>query len=52
MSVEVEKRGPITVVTIDRPDARNAVDRDTAQKLADVRWLRLSFRQMLLREGR
>lgn len=36
MSVEVEKRGPITIVSIDRPDARNAVDRETAQMLADA----------------
>ncbi|MEQ6901333.1 crotonase/enoyl-CoA hydratase family protein [Nocardioides sp. YIM 152588] len=26
MAVEVEKRGPVTVVTLDRPEVRNAVD--------------------------
>lgn len=30
-----ERRGPVAVVTIDRPQARNAVDRDTAERLAD-----------------
>lgn len=30
------ERGPIWVVTIDRPQVRNAVDRDTAQALADA----------------
>ncbi len=34
MTVTVETRGSITVVTIDRPEARNAVDRPTAQRLA------------------
>jgi enoyl-CoA hydratase len=34
VSVRVEQRGPVTVVTIDRPDARNAVDRPTADALA------------------
>ena len=32
--IRVEKRGPVTTVLIDRPDVRNAVDRDTAQALA------------------
>ena len=36
MTVHVERRGSITIVTIDRPDARNAVDRPTAQRLADA----------------
>jgi enoyl-CoA hydratase len=36
MPVFVEKTGPVTVVTIDRPGVRNAVDRDTAEKLADA----------------
>lgn len=35
MSVRVEP-GRITVVTLDRPHRRNAVDRDTAQALADA----------------
>ena len=34
--VRVEHDGPITIVTIDRPDARNAVDRPTAHLLADA----------------
>lgn len=33
MSVQVERRGPVTIVTIDRPDVRNAVDTPTAQAL-------------------
>jgi enoyl-CoA hydratase len=35
-TVIVEHDGPVTVVTIDRPDARNAVDRPTAAALADA----------------
>lgn len=31
--VSVERRGPVTVVTIDRPHARNAVDGETAEAL-------------------
>ena len=34
--VAVEHDGPITIVTIDRPHARNAVDRPTAALLADA----------------
>ncbi|HET6591922.1 MAG TPA: crotonase/enoyl-CoA hydratase family protein [Xanthomonadales bacterium] len=34
MSVRVETRGGITTVTIDRPQVRNAVDRETARELA------------------
>jgi len=34
--VIVEHDGPVTIVTIDRPHARNAVDRPTAQLLADA----------------
>ena len=33
MPVRVEKDGPITTVIIDRPDARNAVDPETADAL-------------------
>lgn len=33
MSVEMERLGSVTVITIDRPHARNAVDRDTADAL-------------------
>ncbi|MEW2500731.1 MULTISPECIES: crotonase/enoyl-CoA hydratase family protein [unclassified Amycolatopsis] len=36
MTVLVEKRGPVTIVTIDRPERRNAVDRATASALADA----------------
>jgi enoyl-CoA hydratase len=35
-TVRVEHDGPITIVTIDRPHARNAVDRPTAARLADA----------------
>ena len=34
MSVRVEKQGVVTTVILDRPDRRNAVDRDTAEALA------------------
>jgi enoyl-CoA hydratase/carnithine racemase len=33
MSVRVEKSGPVTTVILHRPEARNAVDRDTAEAL-------------------
>jgi len=36
MSVVVDHDGPVTLVTIDRPDVRNAVDRATAEALADA----------------
>jgi len=36
MSVTSEPRGPITLIGINRPEARNAVDRPTAEKLADA----------------
>jgi enoyl-CoA hydratase len=36
MGVRVERSGPVVTVAIDRPDARNAVDRDTADALADA----------------
>lgn len=35
-SVLVERRAPLVVVTINRPQARNAVDGPTAQQLADA----------------
>src|SRR5262245_47791962 len=35
-TVAVERDGPVTVVTIDRPDVRNAVDGPTAAQLADA----------------
>ena len=36
MSVRSEQRGPVTTVVLDRPAARNAVDRDTAAALAEA----------------
>jgi enoyl-CoA hydratase len=36
MSVHVDTDGPVTTVTIDRPEARNAVDRDTAGALVEA----------------
>jgi enoyl-CoA hydratase len=36
MSVHYETDGPVAVVTIDRPDVANAVDRPTAAELADA----------------
>ena len=35
-SVEIERQGAITTVVLSRPDVRNAIDRDTAQALADA----------------
>lgn len=36
MHVSVDKNGPVTTVILNRPDARNAVDRPTADELADA----------------
>ncbi|MBU8897726.1 crotonase/enoyl-CoA hydratase family protein [Corallococcus sp. H22C18031201] len=36
MSVRVEKQGPVTTVILERPEVRNAVDRDTAHALAEA----------------
>jgi enoyl-CoA hydratase len=36
MSVRVERKGPVTTVLLSRPEARNAVDRQTALELADA----------------
>lgn len=36
MSVLVERRGAVTIVSLDRPEARNAVDPDTARRLRDA----------------
>jgi enoyl-CoA hydratase len=33
-SVRVERKGPVTTVILNRPEARNAVDRPTAYALA------------------
>jgi len=35
-AVRVEKQGPVTTVILHRPEVRNAVDRPTAQALADA----------------
>jgi enoyl-CoA hydratase len=36
MSVRVDRTGAVTTVILSRPEVRNAVDRDTAQHLADA----------------
>jgi enoyl-CoA hydratase len=36
VTVHVEAAGPVTTLVIDRPEARNAVDRVTADALADA----------------
>ena len=36
MTVRIERRGAVTTVIIDRPATRNAIDRATAQALADA----------------
>lgn len=36
MSVRTERRGAVTTVIVDRPERRNAVDRATAEALADA----------------
>lgn len=36
MSIRVETSGPVTTIILDRPDRRNAVDRRTAEALADA----------------
>lgn len=33
MSITIEKNGPVTTVTLSRPEVRNAVDRETAEAL-------------------
>ena len=35
-TVRIEKDGPVTIVTLDRREVRNAVDRDTARRLHDA----------------
>ena len=35
-TVQVETRNRVAIVTIDRPEVRNAVDRSTAEALADA----------------
>jgi enoyl-CoA hydratase len=39
MSVHYDREGPVAVVTVDRPDRRNAIDRATADALRDA-WTR------------
>ncbi|MFP6836562.1 MAG: enoyl-CoA hydratase-related protein, partial [Pseudomonadales bacterium] len=36
MNVIVEKQGKTTIITIDRPEVRNAVNGETATELADA----------------
>jgi enoyl-CoA hydratase len=36
MLVRTEKSGPVTIITLNRPQLRNAVDRETAEHLADA----------------
>jgi len=36
MAILVEKEGPVTIVSINRPDVRNCVNRETALELADA----------------
>ncbi|MGN6251708.1 MAG: crotonase/enoyl-CoA hydratase family protein [Marmoricola sp.] len=36
MTVHIEARGPVVVITLDRPEVRNAVDRPTAEALAEA----------------
>jgi len=36
MAVRVERAGPVTTIVLDRPEARNAVDRETAAALAEA----------------
>lgn len=36
MKVRVEKKGKVCTIVINRPEVRNAVDRETAQQLADA----------------
>ena len=35
MPVLIDKDGPVTIISISRPETRNAIDRETAQELAD-----------------
>jgi len=46
VTVQVERQGAVTTVIIDRPQARNAIDRATAQALAET------FPQICLRHDR
>ncbi|MFB6264507.1 MAG: crotonase/enoyl-CoA hydratase family protein, partial [Bradymonadaceae bacterium] len=35
-NIEVERDGPVTTVVLNRPEVKNAVDRETAEELADA----------------
>lgn len=35
-TVRIEQQGPVTIVTLDRPDVRNAVDGETARRLYEA----------------
>ena len=35
-TVRIEQQGPVTIVTLDRPEVRNAVDSETARRLYDA----------------
>ena len=47
MKVLVEKRGVIYTVIINRPESRNAVDRETATQLVEA----FEYREFTLRAG-
>lgn len=36
MTIYIEKDGPVSIITLSRPEVRNAVDHQTAQELADA----------------
>src|SRR5262245_38736713 len=36
MSIDFRGQGPVAIITIDRPDVSNAIDRPTAAALADA----------------
>jgi enoyl-CoA hydratase len=36
MAIHIETDGPIEIITIDRPEVANAIDRPTATALADA----------------
>ena len=47
-SINVHHDGPVTIVEINRPEKRNAVDRNTAEELAKAfRYGNKIFRQII-----
>ena len=36
MAVHYETDGPVVVITLDRPDVGNAIDRPTAEELVEI----------------